>query len=68
MSNRDTITIRAKRAFVEEILDEIIKKEGERGGGNGGYPEATEILRLRIYRAGGLKDIWYWVTLGYRGL
>ena len=58
MANRDTQLIRVKKTFIEEILDKILEQEKVRGGGNGGYPEATEILRIRIHNAGGLKENW----------
>jgi len=57
MANRDSITIRVKKSFVEEILDKIIEREKERGAGNGGYPEATEILRRNIQKIGGVNKI-----------
>ena len=56
MAKRDTILIRAKKEFVEEILDEILKREKVRGAGNGGYPEATEILRINVKKLGGVKS------------
>jgi len=56
MTVRDTILIRVKKSFINEILDKILEQEKERGGGTGGYPEAAEILRIRILKAGGLKE------------
>ncbi len=56
MAVRDTINIRLKKSFVEDVLDKILEREKERGGGRGGYPEASEILRIRIQKAGGLKE------------
>ena len=56
MGKRDTILIRVKKSFVEEILEKIIEQEKKKGGGTGGYPEASEILRLRIFKAGGLIE------------
>ena len=55
MATRDTKMIRAKRCFVEEILDKIIESEKKRGI-EVNYPMATEVLRLRIIKAGGLKE------------
>ena len=54
MADRNTKLVRLKKTFVEEILDKIIEFEGERGI-ECGYPAASEILRLRINKAGGLK-------------
>jgi len=56
MAVRDTKTIKAKKLFVEEILDKIIEQEKSRGQDKTGYPAATEILRRRIIKAGGLKE------------
>ena len=56
MATRDTQLIRVKKSFVEEILDRILEQEKKRGAGTGGYPEASEILRIRIHNAGGLKE------------
>jgi len=56
MAVRDSIIIRIKKSFVEEILDKIIEQQKDRGIINCGYPDASEILRLRIIKAGGLKE------------
>jgi len=56
MAVRDTINVRLKKSFVEEILDKIIEQEKERGGGSGGYPEASEILRIRINKHRGFNE------------
>ena len=54
MATRDTALIRVKKRFIEEILDKILERERKRGGGTGGYPEATEILRINIQKIGGV--------------
>jgi len=56
MANRDTQLIRVKKKFIEDILNKIIEQQKKIGAGNGGYPEASEILRIRILKAGGIKD------------
>jgi len=55
MAIRDTILIRVKKSFVKEILDEILESAKQRGSGRGGYPEASEILRIRVLKVGGIK-------------
>lgn len=56
MATRETILIRVKKSFVEEILDKIIEKEKSRGRDDTSYSIAAEILRIRIQKAGGLKE------------
>ena len=57
MAKNDSITIRVKKVFVEDILDKIIKTETERGRVDTSYSTASLILRNRIIIAGGVKDV-----------
>jgi len=57
MAKNDSITIRVKKVFVEDILDKIIKTETERGRVDTSYSTASLILRNRIIKAGGVKDV-----------
>lgn len=54
MSVRDSKTIRVKNVFIEDCLDKIISSEEERGI-KISYAIASQILRDRITRAGGIK-------------
>jgi len=55
MAIRDTITIRVKKNFVEDILDKLIAIEEKRGRDDTSYAAASKILRERILGAGGIK-------------
>jgi len=56
MAKRDSRTIRVKNVFIEDCLDKIIETERKRGRDTS-YAEASKILRDRIVKAGGLKQV-----------
>ena len=56
MAVRDSITIRVSKKFKEEVLDDIKEKLIERGIVKPSYKDITDVLGLRIKKAGGLKE------------
>jgi len=55
MAKNDSIIIRVKKVFVEDILNKIIELEKKRGLEDVSYSNASLILRNRIMNAGGIK-------------
>ncbi len=47
--------VRVRESFVKDCLDVIIKEESDRGRDDTSYSTASEILRIRIMNAGGIK-------------
>ena len=53
--------VRVRESFVKDCLDVIIKEEGDRGRDDTSYAAASEILRIRIMNAGGIKHKKKWL-------
>ena len=55
MAKNDSVTIRVKKVFVEDILNKIIELERNNGLEDISFSNASLILRNRIMKAGGIK-------------
>ena len=55
MAKNDSVTIRVRKDFVEDILNKIIELEKTKGREDTSYSVASELLRCRILKAGGIK-------------
>jgi len=55
MAKNDSVTIRVKKVFIEDILNKIIELEKKRGLEDVSFANASLVLRNRIMNAGGIK-------------
>ena len=55
MAKNDSVTIRVKKVFIEDILNKIIELEKQKGLEEVSFANASLILRNRIMTAGGIK-------------